>query len=195
MKNAPLTSNSDQKATGWERELIIRVDRWIYRMAAHWVWVVNAFLALYAGLPFAAPILLAVGWETPARVIYFLYGFLCHQIPERSFFIWGHQVGFCERCSAIYGSALIGGILFPMLRRWLRPLPLRLYMLINVPLAIDGSIQLLGLWESDPFRRALTGSLFGLSSVWLCYPYLEQGFEDIRKEIEEKLHLGHSFSE
>jgi len=86
-------------------------------------------------------------------------------------------------------------MLYPLVRRWLKPLPWKLYALINLPLAIDGFVQLLGLWESTPFRRVLTGSLFGLSSVWLCYPYLEQGFADIRAEIEEKLHLNRSFSE
>lgn len=195
MKSTPLASNSGRKATGWARDLIIFVDRLIYKLAGHWVWAVNAVVALYAVLPFLAPVFLEMGWRAPAQVIYFVYGFLCHQIPERSFFLWGHQVAFCQRCTAMYGAPLVGGMLYPLVRRWLKPLPWKLYLVINVPLAIDGFIQLLGLWESTPFRRVLTGSLFGLSSVWLCYPYLEQGFADIRAEIEEKLHLGRSFSE
>jgi len=195
MKNTSLAPNSGTRLTGWTRDLVIFLDRLIYRMARHWVWAVNAIVALYAGLPFLAPFLIAVGWRAPAQVIYFVYSFLCHQIPERSFFIWGHQMAFCQRCTAIYGSVLVGGMLFPVVRRWLKPLPWKLYLVLNVPLALDGLIQLLGLWESTPIRRVLTGSLFGLSSVWLCYPYLEQGFADIRTEIEEKLHLRCSFSE
>lgn len=190
MKNTPQVSSSHKGVTGWSRDLVIFLDQLIYKLARHWVWAVNAAVALYAGLPFLAPYLMAVGWRTPAQVIYSVYSLLCHQIPERSFFIWGHQMAFCQRCTAIYGSVLVGGLLFPLVRRWLQPLPWRLYLVLNVPLVIDGLIQLLGLWESTPFRRVLTGSLFGLSSVWLCHPYLEQGFADIRSEIEEKLHLG-----
>lgn len=188
------TSSSGDALTGWTRDLVIFVDRWIYKMARHWVWTVNVIVALYAGLPFLAPLLMSVGWEAPAQVIYFVYSFLCHQIPERSFFIVGHKMAFCQRDAAIYSSVLIGGILFPLVRRWLKPLPWKLYLVLNAPLAIDGSVQLLGLWQSTPFRRVLTGSLFGLSSVWVCFPYLERGFADIRTEIEEKLHLGRAAS-
>jgi len=189
MKNTSLASRSDEQITGWTRDLVIFLDRLIYQMARHWLWTVNGMVALYAGLPVLAPFLMAIAWRLPAQIIYFVYRFLCHQMPERSFFILGYQMAFCQRCMAIYGSVLLGGVLFPLVRRWLRPLPWKLYLVLNVPLAIDGFIQLLGLRESTAFWRVLTGSLFGLSSVWLIYPYLEQGFADIRTEIEEKLHL------
>lgn len=189
MKNTSMASCLDKRVTEWTRDLVIFLDRRIYQMARHWLWTVNGTVALYAGLPVLAPFLMAVGWRFPAQIIYFVYSFLCHQMPERSFFILGHKMAFCQRCTAIYGSVLLGGVLFPLVRHWLKPLPWKLYFVLNVPLAIDGFIQLLGLWESTPFRRVLTGSLFGLSSVWLTYPYLEQGFADIRTEIEEKLHL------
>lgn len=190
MKNTTLASHSDEHITGWIRDLVIFLDRWIYRMAKHWLWTVNGIVALYAGLPFLAPLLMVVGWRLPAQIIYFVYSFQCHQLPERSFFICGYQMAFCQRDTAIYSSVLLGGVLFPLVRRWLKPLPWKLYLALNVPLAIDGFTQLFGLRESTPFWRVLTGSLFGLSSVWLCYPYLAQGFADIRTEIEEKLPSG-----
>jgi uncharacterized membrane protein len=99
-------------------------------------------------------------------------------------------MAFCQRDVAIYGSLLVGGMLFPLIRRWVKPLPWWLYVVLISPMGIDGTVQLFGLWESTAFRRVLTGSLFGLASVWLCYPYVEQGFADIRADIEEKLHLG-----
>jgi len=190
MSNPCVAPGSDKTVTEWARELVIFLDRLIYRVARHWVWAVNMVVGLYALLPFLAPVLMAAGWRIPAQVIYFVYSFLCHQMPERSFFILGYQMAFCQRCTAIYSSTLIGGMLFPLVRRWIRPLPWLLYLMLNIPLAVDGSLQLFGLWESTPFRRVLSGSLFGLSSVWLCYPYLEQGFADICTEIEERLHLG-----
>jgi uncharacterized membrane protein len=32
-----------------------------------------------------------LGWETPARAIYFIYSFLCHQLPQRSYFLFGSK--------------------------------------------------------------------------------------------------------
>lgn len=46
---------------------------------------------LYVGLPFLAPVLMAFGLEFPAKIIYTIYSFLCHQFPQRSFFLFGQQ--------------------------------------------------------------------------------------------------------
>ena len=46
---------------------------------------------LYVGLPFAAPTLMKLGAEVPARVIYTMYSPLCHQFAFRSFFLFGEQ--------------------------------------------------------------------------------------------------------
>jgi uncharacterized membrane protein len=48
-------------------------------------------LGLYAGLPLLAPIFMKLGWTGPAKAIYLVYSALCHQLPERSFFLFGHQ--------------------------------------------------------------------------------------------------------
>lgn len=42
--------------------------------------------------PFLAPILMAIGWSFPGKVIYFIYSFLCHQLPQRSFFLFGQHL-------------------------------------------------------------------------------------------------------
>jgi uncharacterized membrane protein len=49
------------------------------------------FTFLWVGLPWLAPILMRMGWEGPARAIYFIYSFQCHQLPQRSFFLFGAQ--------------------------------------------------------------------------------------------------------
>jgi uncharacterized membrane protein len=41
--------------------------------------------------PFFAPLFMYLGLEGPASLIYFIYSFLCHQLPERSFFFFGPQ--------------------------------------------------------------------------------------------------------
>src|SRR4030067_3545394 len=69
-----------------------RLERWTYRICGHWILIFSVILGLYAGLPFLAPIFMKLGWETPARVIYLVYSFLCHQLPQRSFFLFGSKV-------------------------------------------------------------------------------------------------------
>jgi uncharacterized membrane protein len=58
----------------------------------HWLGVIHILLGLYVLLPFLAPVLLAVGMVFPAKIIYFVYSFLCHQLPQRSFFLFGPQM-------------------------------------------------------------------------------------------------------
>jgi uncharacterized membrane protein len=87
--DAPQTQRT-VKVTGRTRDLVILVDRGVYALTHHWVAFVNALLLLYLAPAFAAPMLLASGHETASRVIYTLYGPpVCHQLPERSFFLYG----------------------------------------------------------------------------------------------------------
>ena len=55
----------------------------------YWIVPLSILLGVYIGLPFVAPILMRLNWAGPARVIYFVYSFLCHQLPERSYFLFG----------------------------------------------------------------------------------------------------------
>lgn len=47
---------------------------------------------LYVTLPFLAPVFMKTGWTGAARVIYFIYSWLCHQFPERSYFLFGPKL-------------------------------------------------------------------------------------------------------
>jgi uncharacterized membrane protein len=51
--------------------------------------ILIAVLAIFNGLPFLAPVFMQMGWDIPGRIIYFIYGFLCHQMAQRSFFLFG----------------------------------------------------------------------------------------------------------
>lgn len=43
-------------------------------------------------LPFAAPIFMHLGWEGLARPLYAFYGLTCHQLPQRSWFLFGPKL-------------------------------------------------------------------------------------------------------
>lgn len=74
-----------------QRAKISQKDRLVYHISRHWLAWINVVLGLYAGLPFLAPVLMRIGLTAPARVIYLIYSFLCHQLPERSFFLFGSK--------------------------------------------------------------------------------------------------------
>ncbi|MEZ4731661.1 MAG: DUF2085 domain-containing protein [Caldilineaceae bacterium] len=79
--NAPTTISRGKLANA--------VDGLINGIARHWLALFNTAWAIYLFLPIAAPILLHMGWSTPARVIYGLYSFACHQLPDHSYFLFG----------------------------------------------------------------------------------------------------------
>jgi uncharacterized membrane protein len=57
----------------------------------YWIIPISIILGVYVGLPFLAPVFMHVGWSGTARVVYFIYSWLCHQLPERSFFLFGSR--------------------------------------------------------------------------------------------------------
>ena len=71
------------------RSAAIRTEQGIVIFTDHWLALVNLSWAALAGLPWLAPALMKVGAVGPARVIYFVYRFLCHQLADRSFFLFG----------------------------------------------------------------------------------------------------------
>jgi len=193
---------------------ITRVANWLVMgIARHWLALFNLAWASYVLLPFMAPVLMQAGLATPARILYTVYSFMCHQLPDHSYFLFGesltplqpaltaggmpmglnlfqarqfignaelgYKVAICQRDIAIYGSVLMAGLLFGLLRRHLGALRLWMYILLLLPIAIDGTTQLIGLRESNWWLRSLTGILFGAASVWLAYPYIEDAMQEV----------------
>lgn len=54
-----------------------------------WFTLFGVVAGLYVLLPFLAPALMLIGWGEAGKAIYFIYSFLCHQLPERSYFLFG----------------------------------------------------------------------------------------------------------
>lgn len=68
-----------------------RASRLGYYLSRYWILSFSLLIGLYVGLPFMAPVFMALGLEFPARAIYTIYSFLCHQLPQRSYFLFGSQ--------------------------------------------------------------------------------------------------------
>lgn len=80
-----------QAVTGWQRTLVIAIDRFVYWLSKHWIGTFSVLAAVYVGLPILAPVLMDAGVTEPARTIYTIYSPMCHQMASRSFFLFGEQ--------------------------------------------------------------------------------------------------------
>ena len=140
------------------------------RLSKHWLLLANLSAGFFAGLPWAAPALMARGYSHLGRLIYAAYSIFCHQLPQRSYFLFGEKISYsmpeivavvrsdefavlrtflgtpemgykvalAHRTLAIYTGVAMGGFLFALLRRWMRPWPLQWYLLFLAPVALDG---------------------------------------------------------
>ncbi len=87
---------------------ISALDRVMYWVSRHYLLVFNLVVALYVGLPFLAPTLMQVGATGPARVIYTLYGGVCHQLAFRSWFLFGEQPAYPRAAAGVKGLTPFG---------------------------------------------------------------------------------------
>ncbi len=134
------------------------------------VWVITAAIAaLWWLVIISAPIAADLGYSKIAAPIYGFFSFLCHQIPERSLFIFGHQLAVCSRCFGVYCGLLFGLLIYPLWRSIDNIEPLsRIWLFLSlVPISVDWSLTILGIWENTHLSRFITGSLLGFACA--CY--------------------------
>lgn len=136
-------------------------------------WLVSVATVLgLVSLILVAPIAAADGHSGLAFAIYRGFGTLCHQIPERSYFIDGHKFAVCSRCTGIYFGFAFTLLVYPLVRslRNTSTPPRSLLILAVLPLAIDFSLTFFGFWENTHTSRLLTGALMGSVSVFYVMP-------------------------
>ena len=159
----------------------------------HWLLMINTGAILYAGLPWLSPLAKAAGHPLISELLFRLYTPLCHQLPERSFFICGHQVAFCHRCAAMYTAIALAGLLFALVRTRIRPATLKVGGLLLLPILLDGGTHLLDDVLGLGFRgggdaigtlnfwlRMVTGALVGIAMLIAVFPRVER---DLRGQI------------
>jgi uncharacterized membrane protein len=139
------------------------------------VWLCTVALALgLVALIVAAPLALAHGHELAGQAIYQVFSRACHQIPSRSFYVAGHPLAVCARCTGIYAGLAAGVLLFPLLRS-LRSAetPARIWLIAAAaPTALDFSLGLFGIWQNTHLSRFVTGALLGAVAAFFIVPGL-----------------------
>lgn len=140
-------------------------------------WVASvAIITLILLLILAAPLAAANHYPHVALTIYRSFSSICHQLPERSFFIAGRPFAVCARCTGIYGGFALLLVLYPLirpLRSTYLPPPKWLF-LAAFPLTIDFGLTFLGIWENTHTTRLLTGMLLGGVTVFYVMPGLAE---------------------
>lgn len=99
--------------------------------------------------------------------------FGCHCRDDRSFHYKNQKFPICARCTGEFIGICLG------IGGWfLIQCPIVLYILMLIPLIIDGVIQMVTSYESHNIRRLWTGLLFGygfvsifmITNVW-CFEF------------------------
>src|SRR5258706_6826235 len=74
-----------------DRRTARRVSYGLLRLLDHWVLIFVVCFGVLLLLPFLAPVFMHAGWDGPAQLIYAIYSTQCHQMAQRSFFLFGPQ--------------------------------------------------------------------------------------------------------
>ena len=132
--------------------------------------VVFAWILLIVG----APLLKANGFVVVSLPLYGFFSFICHQIPERSFHVADEQFAVCSRCFGIYFGLLFGFAIYPLWRNIadIEPLPRFWLFLSLIPISVDWSLTVFGIWENTHFSRFITGMIVGFACSTLIVPAL-----------------------
>jgi uncharacterized membrane protein len=167
-------------------------------IARHWLLVINLALGLFIGGTMLPPLLMSLGLQGPARVMYAFYSLHCHQLPQRSYFLFGphgidtysqtqviawgadaghmrafvgnsaigFKLGMAQRNTTIFATFFLAGLAFGLVRGRLRGLRWSVFLLLVLPVVLDGGSHVvseitgLGFRESNTWLASLTGGVF-----------------------------------
>ena len=90
------------------------INRWFEK---HWLLAFNTAWGIFVILPWLAPVFMVMGLNFPGRIIYFIYNFFCHQLPERSWFLFGEKFSYSQAEIALAWGRTLPEISNELVRR------------------------------------------------------------------------------
>lgn len=150
-----------------------RAESYFRRSIAVWG-IATIFMLVWMGVIIGAPVAAEYGHSFFAFVVYKSFGYVCHQIPERSFHIFGHSFAVCARCTGIYAGVMTGFLVYPLFRSLRNPeSPARIWLLLApIPTGIDFMFGFTGIWANTHYSRLLTGMILGIGCAFFIVPGL-----------------------
>ena len=145
------------------------------RSQAFRVWAIAlAVVAVWVVAIVATPLLAANGSAGAAAPFYKFFSYLCHQLPDRSFHLLEHQFAVCSRCFGVYFGLLAGFATYPLIRGVdnIDPLP-RIWLFASmIPIGIDWSLGVFGIWDNNHASRFISGLILGFACAVYIVPAL-----------------------
>ena len=106
----------------------------------------------------------------------------------------GYKIALCERDMAIYGAMLLFALIFWATGHRIPPLHWAIWLFVGLGfIGLDGFSQLISQFEisalaeilpyreSTPFLRTFTGFVFGFTTAWFGFPYVEESMRETRQ--------------
>ena len=144
------------------------------------IWAARGFTMLtlsWLGLLVTVPLLATRGNSGAAalsNVTYLVGSFVCHQRPDRSFYIDGGQMPVCARCSGLYLGAAIGAVLAGLCLRRSSRVPRQasptlrwLVLAAAVPVGLSVVAEVVGGLPSGGALRAASAVPLGVAVTWV----------------------------
>lgn len=130
---------------------------------------------------------LAASSSPLAVILYSFFHTICHQLPERSFHVFGEQLAVCARCASIYFAFLFALLVYPLVRNISNPHPLHrtVLFLALLPMVVDVGLDFLGIHDSDFVTRTITGVILGGTLPFVVLPVAVEGMHQLRHPITE----------
>jgi len=154
------------------------------------IWIFTTTVALLIlGLIIGAPLAEAHGHSSFAFAVYKAFGFVCHQIPERSFHVAGYKFAVCSRCTGLYSGFAGAALVYPLTRSLKQTdTPRGLWLILAaVPLAIDFALGYFSIWSNTHLSRFSTGALLGAVAVFYVMPGLIELASMVKPCFDRKL--------
>ena len=143
------------------------------RKQAGFAWAAIFLISLtWVSLILSAPIAKEIGFSGFADSVYRFFGYLCHQMPSRSFYINEHPFAVCTRCFGFYGGFFFGIVIYPFVRnlRDTKPLPRFWLFAAMIPMSVDWSLTFFDIWENTHYSRFITGLILGAACAFFMVP-------------------------
>src|SRR5438067_1800489 len=139
------------------------------------VWAISSIVVfLWVFLIVIAALAKANGIVAISDPLYRFFSYICHQISARSFHVEGEQFAVCSRCFGVYFGLFAGFMIYPLWRRIdeIEPLPRFWLFLSLVPISVDWSLTVFGIWENTHLSRFVTGMILGVACATFMIPAL-----------------------
>jgi uncharacterized membrane protein len=141
------------------------------------LWILGVGVVAWTALLFLAPdLLFPIG------------SFICHQRPERSFFLHGRQLPVCARCTGLYlGAAMDAPVALFAATALAARSARAMFAIAALPTAITWTVEFAGLAHFSNVARFATAVPLGSVAAWLVLGELRGHREPLARRAPRKV--------